>query len=297
MPYVEVESGIQIYFEEQGEGGRYILSSRSRIEHVNTYTMALAHMGYHLVEIQLRGYGKSTHIKDGYQSGWYDVWAADIVRIADYLNIPSFVYTGISHGAGVGWHILRSHEQRVLAFAGVVCGPHLRDGESMGRERRRTLEAASDEVRWADNCYRRFKNDCADALAGMNRDEKRMFCESAAEKLKETLDMKMEERLISPGKPFPDISTEEELVCELSKIKTPCLFLGGMKDPISPPQCLVRDGKAVAGSKTVLYEDSAHGLARRYPGQVAGEIDLFLRERHIFDRPETVDGSTEEDGV
>lgn len=93
------------------------------------------------------------------------------------------------------------------------------------------------------------------------------------------LEMDRWERLISPRKPFPDIETEEGLIRELQKINLPCLFLGGMFDPISTVENMIRTGRAVRDSKTILYQDSDHGLSRRYPRRVAEDIDAFLRGR------------------
>lgn len=103
--------------------------------------------------------------------------------------------------------------------------------------------------------------------------------ENAQEKYQAFLEMDRWERLISPRKPFPDIETEEGLIRELQKINLPCLFLGGMFDPISTVENMIRTGRAVRDSKTILYQDSDHGLSRRYPRRVAEDIDAFLRGR------------------
>lgn len=283
MPYVTVDKGIKVYYEEIGEGERYIFSSRSRIEHASSYTAALARLGYHVVEIQLRGYGKSTHISEDYGTKWYDIWADDIVKVAKALGVERFVYTGVSHGAGVGWHIIRRHPEALLGFAGVVCGPHSKDGQDTGAERQRTLDNACDEEKWKAYSLERYHRDCSNPPSYMNEEERAEFFENAKEKYEEFLKMDMEERLISPKKPFPDIATEEELVKELEQIDLPCIFLGGMFDPISTTDNMIRTGKAVKGSKTVLYQDSDHGLCKRYPKQIANDIHQFLKEKRVFE--------------
>lgn len=277
MPFLEIESGIRLYYEEKGEGDQYIFSARSRIEHAGSYTGILAQMGYHVIEIQLRGYGRSTHIAEDYGAGWYDIWADDVAKSAALLGIQRFVYTGVSHGAGVGWHLIRRHPKMLLAFAGVVCGPHTRDGRDVGDERKRTLDCALDEEAWKVYCLERFHRDCAAPPAGISAADRTELMENAREKYQAFLKMDQMERLISPRKPFPDLRTEEELIGELEKISLPCLFLGGMSDPISTVENMIRTGRAVRGSKTILYQDSDHGLSRRYPRWVAEDIDEFLR--------------------
>ncbi|MBS6642341.1 MAG: alpha/beta hydrolase, partial [Clostridiaceae bacterium] len=96
MPYIQVDDGVQIYYEERGTGNNYIFSSRSRIEHASSYTAALAALGYHVIEIQLRGYGKSTHVTEDYGMKWYDIWASDVVKAAKAMGVEKFVYTGVS---------------------------------------------------------------------------------------------------------------------------------------------------------------------------------------------------------
>ena len=279
MPFLEIEAGITLYYEERGSGNRHIISARSRLEHAASYTGILAGMGYHVIEIQLRGYGKSTHISKDYGSGWYDIWADDVAKASGLLGVGQFVYTGMSHGDGVGWHLIRRHPEKLLAFAGVVCGPHTKDGKDIGDERKRTLECALDEEAWKAYCLERFHRDCADPPEGLSEAERAELVENAQEKYQAFLEMDRWERLISPRKPFPDIETEEGLIRELQKINLPCLFLGGMFDPISTVENMIRTGRAVRDSKTILYQDSDHGLSRRYPRRVAEDIDAFLTGR------------------
>ena len=283
MPYIQVDDGVQIYYEERGAGEKYIVSSRSRIEHASSYTAALADLGYHVIEIQLRGYGKSTHVTEDYGMKWYDIWASDIVKAAKALGVEKFVYTGVSHGSGVGWHIIRRQPEVLIGFAGVVCGPHSKDGHDTGAERQRTLDSALDEEKWKAYSLERYHRDCANPPSYMNEEDLAEFMENAKEKYEDFLNMELAERLISPKKPFPDLSTEEELIRELEKIDLPCIFLGGMFDPISTTANMVRTGSAVKGSKTILYQDSDHGLCKRYPKQIARDIDQFLQEKRVFE--------------
>ena len=34
MPFLEIEAGITLYYEERGSGNRHIISARSRLEHL-----------------------------------------------------------------------------------------------------------------------------------------------------------------------------------------------------------------------------------------------------------------------
>jgi pimeloyl-ACP methyl ester carboxylesterase len=40
------------------------------------------------------------------------------------MGIDKFIYTGASHGAGTGWHVVLNYPERVKAFVAYVGGPH-----------------------------------------------------------------------------------------------------------------------------------------------------------------------------
>jgi len=282
MPTIQVEQGIEVYYEESGQGDRHIITSRMLIDPYSNYALELQKLGYHLVQVQLRGYGKSTHIREDYGKRWYDLWAADICKVADHLGIGQFVYTGASHGAGVGWHIIKNHPHRLLAFAGLVPGPHSKDGKEVGASRQRVLDAARDDQQWKAVVASRRQDDLdelPDDIIGAEREE---YMKNVQQKVEDFLSFDLDERLISPRKPFPDIETEEELVEWLSAIAIPCILIGGMKDPVSTVENVVRSGRAIPNAKTILYQNAAHGMNRYYAKQVAGDIHQFLADRCVF---------------
>ena len=123
MPKVEVEKGIELYYEDLGEGDKYILSLMMDFPPINT-TRELAKHGYHVLLITNRGIGKSTHVWEDYGNEWFNIFADDVVRVADKLGIDKFIYAGCSHGAGTGWHLCLRHPERVTSFIDMVGGPH-----------------------------------------------------------------------------------------------------------------------------------------------------------------------------
>ena len=278
MPTVEVRDGASIYYEERGSGSHYILGARNLLEHVGSYTTYLADLGYHVIEIQLRGYGHSSRVSEDYGNAWYDIWADDVCDVADALGIDKFVYTGVSHGAGVGWHILRRHPERMQAFMAIVCGPHSKDGKSVSASRQRELNAADDPVAWSNVCKKRLEEDLADIPDDISEEDKRLAQENAREKHNYMLHYDTLEKHISPRKPFPDISTEEELVEELKKVHCPCLLIGALRDPVSTPANMIRTASSIANSKLIMYQNSGHALQRNYAGAIAKDIDNYLKD-------------------
>ena len=63
-------------------------------------------------------------MEEDYGERWYDVFAKDVVKVADKLHIDKFFYMGASHGAGVGWHLMLLAPSRVKGFVACVPGPH-----------------------------------------------------------------------------------------------------------------------------------------------------------------------------
>ena len=86
MPKVEVEKGIELFYEDLGEGDKYILSLMMDFPPEDT-TRELAKHGYHVLLITNRGIGKSTHVFENYGAEWFNIFADDVVRLADKLGI------------------------------------------------------------------------------------------------------------------------------------------------------------------------------------------------------------------
>ena len=123
MPLMRLDNGIDIFYEELGSGDKYVLCTQ--VGHAK-YEMErfLPRYGFHVFLLTNRGFGRSTHVREDYGEHWYDVFAEDVVAFADKLGIDRFVYSGASHGAGTGWHLVLNHPERVICFFAVVAGPH-----------------------------------------------------------------------------------------------------------------------------------------------------------------------------
>ena len=281
MPIINV-NGANLFYKESGRGDKYIVSGHMHVYEDGNYRLELVKKGYHLIEVELRGYGRSEHVTEDLGETWYDVWASDCCEVAKALGIDKFIYTGLSHGAGVGWHILKNQSEVLLGFAGLVGGPHKRDGIETGAARQRTIEAASSEEGWLEYCHGFFKSDQMDFTPDMSEEEIVNLKKWHAEKYQCYRDMAYEERIISPKKPLPQIKTEEELISFLGKQTVPALFIGGMKDTISTSESMMRTAAAYGGSKTIMLNYGTHMVGAQYSGRVANEIDLFIKEGNLF---------------
>jgi pimeloyl-ACP methyl ester carboxylesterase len=246
-------NGAQLYYEEYGDGPRVVLSAQNRITSgPESYLELLAAAGLHVYSIQLRGFGRSSPASAEPQGGWYPTWAEDVYQFARGLGVARFIYTGVSHGAGVGWNLVLMHPDAVRAFVGIVGGPHDR---SKPRVRGMGMANVPMFVVPTDDPVRLRRRS-----AWLQSNE-----QSAAEP-------------INPGRVFPELDTNEQVAARLSQVSVPTLLLNGAQDDIIPAEMALLVARAVRGAKMVLFQDHSHTLAREAPERLVDEVLLFLRE-------------------
>lgn len=87
-----------------------------------------------------------------------------------------------------------------------------------------------------------------------------------------------EERVISPGRLFPELATNADVTQVLSQVTVPTLLLYAAQDDIIPPKMALLAARAVPGAKLVLYHDHSHSLASEAPQRLVDEVVLFMNE-------------------
>ena len=273
---------IELEYEEYGTGERYLLCCQQSHSKVVNWTIDLAEKaGFHVYDIVIRGFGRSTHITEDLGDTWYDMWAQDACDFADAMGIDKFFYSGVSHGAGIGWHICVNHQERVRAFFSIVGGPHSKDGQETGSARMKTIMAAKTEEPWKAHCDACDADFSRERPEGMSEELWELKLRFHEEQIENMRNMSLEEARLNPRKPFPKQKTEEELIAVLSQVKIPVLMMGGMHDPICLPENLVRSCKAVTGSKMIIYEDATHGLDMEHKDEVVRDIVRFCEDRGL----------------
>ncbi len=254
---LEVQPGIEIGYEELGTGDKYVLCTQMGFNE-QFYARKFADHGYHVFLLWNRGSGPSSPATEDFGPGWYDVWADDVISFADKKGIDKFVYTGNSHGAGTGWHLLLRHQERVTAFIAFVPGPHnIEEGSSNLREiasKHPEINFLSDN--WKDPAILKRR-------AG--------YEEYGEECRRHQLEMNY-------GRPLKKLGTEEKLKEALSTIKTPTLIVGGMEDMISRPDLMLRSAKALPNCKLIIYSGLGHsGPAQDITEDTVPECLFFLK--------------------
>ena len=283
---ITLPNGVTLGYNEFGSGDRYLISCQQNHNSHIAYTIDLAEKhGFHLFQVQIRGYGAAAdRATENHGGSWYDVWADDAVAFADAMGIDRFFYGGISHGSGIGWTIARRHPERMIGFFAGVPGPHPKDGKETGEARMMTINASKDPVVWKDYASKKaykqsgpFRKLAAD---GIITEE---LAEAAyQEQLDFWVNMTPESAQLDPKKPFSDCPTEETLIKELEKITIPTLIIGGMQDPISTIETMVRSCKAVKGSEMVIFEDGSHNVLLEHRAEVVDHIMSFCRGRGLI---------------
>lgn len=262
MARICVEENIELFYEEFGSGEKVILSSQMGF-YKKGMQQELARLGYHVYCITIRGFAPSSPVREDYGEHWYDVFAEDVVRFADRLGIAKFVYMGASHGAGIGWHLVLNHPERVTAFVDVVGGPHSLDAGKMSF--RQMLEQGV--IKELPPFNPPIDGDSARELRRKRRAE-----HIAAQPPKPA-----SERSIDYGRPLMKLHTEERLCEELRRIQTPVLMIGGMEDPISTPELMLRTAQCVPHCKWIMYSNCGHDIDTDLIEETTAETDRFIQ--------------------
>ena len=251
MALCEIEEGVSLYYEEYGEGDRYLLCTQQGHSRF-TLEREMARRGFHVFLLTNRGFGRSTHVFGDPGKNWYDMWADDVVSFADAMGISKFCYSGASHGSGTGWHLVLRHPERVICFFAVVPGPHsLEEGKmsyknmlELGLVEPKPMTMPTDDPRLL---ARRKISDRDYALERMSDDW-------------ETVLNAPEVRAVEYGRPLTYYGTEEKLKEALRSIETPVLIMGGTEDFISRPDLMVRSAECLKNCKTVIYSGFGHNI-------------------------------------
>lgn len=260
---INIEPGIDLCYEEYGSGDQYILSAQVGFYPVGMQQY-LAKMGYRVICITLRGFYPSSYVTEDYGESWYDVFAADVIKVADILNIDTFFYMGASHGAGVGWHLMLNSPSRVTGFIACVPGPHSLKEDAMSI-RQMLLSGIIKEPPPMDP-----------PIDHDPEREKRRAVREAH--IAGNAEPDPREKAIDYGRPLMKYKTEEKLCEMLKTIEVPTLILGGTDDPISTPELMIRTAKALPHCKLVMYSNCGHNIDTDLIEELCGEADRFIKQ-------------------
>ncbi len=263
MGYVTTKDGLRLYYEEYGSGDKAVLSAQVGF-YPKGVQQALAERGYHVYCLTLRGFAPSDYVTEDYGDAWYDVFADDVVCLADALGIEKFAYTGASHGAGVGWHLMFGHPERVFAFVAMVPGPH---------------SLAAGVMSYRQMLMQGLISSPPPFDPPIDGDEARVLRrKEREERISKNPEPDPREKKVDYGRPLMRLGSEEALCEALRSITTPTLILGGAEDPISTPELMMRTAKCLPHCKLVMYSNCGHNIDTDLTEELTDEADRFLKQ-------------------
>jgi pimeloyl-ACP methyl ester carboxylesterase len=275
LPKVDIGGGIELAYEEHGSGDEIVITGQMGFPSPPSYPTVLAAppLGAHVYAVTLRGFGDSSREAEDLGLGWLDVWADDIDAFARTLGIDSYIYTGASHGSGVGWYLCDKHPARLKGFVGVVGGPHDREDDVSSSVTRREVNDA-----WPDPAKLREVGERLLFGPLLHPERAATRARRLDEFVEEYLKMDPAEARINQGKPFPDATTDAELAARLREIRVPTLLLSAMQDIIISPEASLRAVVNVPYAKAVFWQDEGHMIFEEAPERLAREVATWVKE-------------------
>ena len=144
MPTVAIPSG-ELAYEVFGRGPDAVVCGQWAFRD-GSYQRLLAESSdrWRVYAVTLRGYGQSMPDTPDLGDAWYDTWADDIYLAARAWGLQQYIYTGASHGAGVGWHLVLRHPEVLRGFVSVAGAPKDRTQVRSAEERARAVASRKD---------------------------------------------------------------------------------------------------------------------------------------------------------
>ena len=104
-------NGARLWYDVQGEGEPLLLHHGYTASRVNWEpAAAMLRDRYQVILMECRGTGDSEHTADGYS---LDQYAADVIGMADHLELGRFSFAGHSMGGGIGYVLALEYPQRI----------------------------------------------------------------------------------------------------------------------------------------------------------------------------------------
>lgn len=137
MPVATI-NGLKHYYEETGSGPALIMLHGAAGTHHqwDEHTPAIAER-YRVIAPDMRGMGRSEHVRDMPPSGWVD----DVKALADELGLERFYICGSSLGSRVAMRFTLTYPQYVRAL--IVDGPLIAISDSKNEELNRHFQDPS----------------------------------------------------------------------------------------------------------------------------------------------------------
>lgn len=278
LKHIEV-NGITLAYEEYGTGDRYLISTQNFFfKNCHEALMAKHPYNYHVFLIYMRGYGESTHIYDETPGDYTKLWGEDVIAFAEKLGIPSFYYTGISHGNFAGWYIAFHRPELLRGFACIDGVARYVDKSDPPRRPPFYFEDAM-----VGNREALSKIAWIEKWPTENPQRLETRAHNFEEHLEILMNRKVEEfHIVNTNFSTCDADSEEDFLRQCSELKVPIMIMNGGLDPLATSDACLALAKVIPGAKLVIYGELGHGGFDECPELAAEECDRFFRQRDNY---------------
>ncbi len=120
MPTLDV-NGVQLAYEELGHGPITVVTAQQDFS-PDSFARLLPGppTNYHVFAIHLRKLSRTDEGPgEDAKPRWYARWSADVAAAIRAIGVEKPVYTGISHGGAIGWHLAVEHPDLLRALVAI----------------------------------------------------------------------------------------------------------------------------------------------------------------------------------
>jgi len=270
MPCIKSPTGVEIYYEEDGEGRPLVmLHGWSMTRRVWRFQQPLAD-DCRLIVPDLRGHGRSSTPAAGYS---LDALADDIVALFERLDLTEAVLLGWSLGAQVALAAFLPIRKRLAGLALVGATPRftVTDGYAYG------LPAAEPR-----GMGLRLKRDYSKTMGEFFRG---MFAQGELDREQENRiarEIVMAGRLPEPEVAFAtlDILMAADLREMLPAVDLPSLVIHGSADAICPAGAAYYLVGRIADARLMVFDGAGHAPFLSRPDEFNAIVRKFLMDVH-----------------
>ncbi len=215
---------------------------------------------YRVIRFDTRGHGASPAPAGPYSMGEL---AADVVALADSLDIDRFALVGLSLGGAVAQTLALEHPERLTALVLCSTGPSFGDPETW-RERAAQVRAEGmgflvepTKDRWFTPGFRASHPDVVARLVEMIATASPVGYAACCEAL-----------------------AEYDVTARLGEVTAPTRVIAGDQDPVSPPDVARAMAAVIPDADLVVLEDASHIANVAQPDRFDAAVLEHL-EKHL----------------
>lgn len=268
MPYVEVEPGVKVHYQDWGTGvpAVFIHGWPYSAEMYEYQYQALVPQGVRAIGIDLRGFGRSDRPWTPYT---FDVFADDVHRVLEALDLHDVALIGFSMGGAVALRYMGKYNgervaKLVLLGAATPCltvKPDFPEGLDPAVYDGFITAGLGDRAKLNDDFGAlTFNTPISEALARWFTDLGMQASPQATLRCLELL-------------------RDADLRADAQSVRVPTLIVHGVHDQVAPIQITAEvNGRLISGARLVRFEHSGHGVFLDEKERLNEELLSFLRE-------------------